>query len=153
MVIKEFAMKEVRGQFWDVVDEVDAICCTTNRIVDGGELVMGGGIAYEFAERYPWLPAEWGRRLTENPSVNLMVTPDDTGLYLVALPTKEHYRNPSPVELVIKSCKELKEVADIMGWQYVLTVPPGCGLGGLKWDEVKPQLSFLDDRFTVINNR
>ena len=67
-----------------------------------------------------------------------------------AFMTKDHYRNPSRLDIIEKSTVELRNLAltdysDIRKW-YIPHV--GCGLGGLNWEDVKPILANrLDDRF------
>jgi len=152
-------MKELIGNFWDHVDDFAAICCTTNQMTNTNSgLVMGAGIAKDFAMRYKWLPAEWGRRIKcGDHHDGLMIT----GIlnkeklsvkYLIAFPTKYDWRNKSDLELIEKTSWTLTQVATIMGWKKILLPRPGCSNGGLKWDLVKSRIGFLDDRFWVITN-
>ena len=47
--------------------------------------------------------------------------------------------------------EELVALADAQGWGEVVLPRPGCGFGGLGWDEVGPLLvPRLDDRFLVV---
>lgn len=72
-------------------------------------------------------------------------SPDFKGRY----PGWMAHSNP---ELIYCSALELVALADEHGWADVLLPPPGCGMGGLNWKEVKAQLApVLDDRFTVVH--
>lgn len=147
-----------------------AVVCTINQIVmANGKLVLGGGIAREFRDNFPGIDREWGARISRdlmnkgNPTWGdlLILThvdeiPKNKYSHLfqwyVGLPTKRDFKDDSPEELVIKSCKGLKYIADSLGWENVLLTRPGCGLGGLEWKNVKKKILFLDDRFTVMHN-
>lgn len=141
-------MIEKIGNFWGEYDKYDAIVCTTNQIVkSNGELVMGGGIAYDFAVRYPYLPLVWGYQTRKK--IHLTIAYEQQ--WLIGMPTKKHYKDPSPIDLIEKSCNELVKFADEYKLNSVLMTRPGCGLGGLSWHNVKPCIeTILDDRFTVI---
>lgn len=56
-------------------------------------------------------------------------------------------------DLIYQSCCQLKNLADAQGFSSVVLPRPGCGAGGLSWeDEVRPLCqATLDDRFFVIN--
>lgn len=152
-------MIEITGDFWSHLDQnrdvYDAICCTTNTVVKAnGELVMGAGIAKDFANEYKWLPKNWGERVSKLEVPMTIVTLMKRRPHLVSLPTKIDWKQPSTVTLVTLSVGELKHITDILGWKKVLLPRPGCRNGGLSWkDQIKPMLeSLLDDRFVVINN-
>lgn len=54
--------------------------------------------------------------------------------------------------LIEVSARLLAELAKDHGWQSVVLPRPGCGAGGLRWEDIKPRLeSQLDDRFYVIS--
>lgn len=60
--------------------------------------------------------------------------------HIVYLPTKNHWKNPSKYEYVRSGLKSLRQLLDKEGLEGVQTIAIpalGCGLGGLKWDEVK----------------
>ncbi|WP_275451504.1 macro domain-containing protein [Geobacter anodireducens] len=55
---------------------------------------------------------------------------------------------PAPIR---RSAAELRALADREGWTRVIVPRPGCGGGGLAWQDVRPLLAdILDDRFTMI---
>lgn len=53
----------------------------------------------------------------------------------VIFPTKDHWRNPSRLEWIEAGLVDLQRYAP--GFQSLAVPALGCGLGGLKWDDVK----------------
>lgn len=152
-------MKEAQGDLWKYAREngTDAICVLTNMTVSKSRLIMGGGQAREARELFPALPSLWGeeyeRRQRDGIMLGLIVfDPMPSTPALVSFPTKYHPSDSSDLALISQSARELVHAADEKQWENVLLGRPGCGLGGLKWEEdVKPLLETLfDDRFTVI---
>lgn len=149
-------MLEIQGDFWKESNHYHILVCTTNRIVkSSGELVMGGGIALDFANRYRGisLPMDWG--LQTSMGSNLTHTwVKENCQWLVGFPTKKHYRDDSLPALIEQSARLLKIFVDTLRYEAepsVLLTRPGCGLGNLKWSNVKPILEkYLDHRFHVI---
>lgn len=144
-------MKEIKGDIFSQHD-ADAMCVTTNTEVDRfGLAVMGKGIALSFAQRYPSLRGFFGEDIRyRNGKVFAARVPNE-GRAIINLPTKWKWRNPSDIELIERSVRDLERLATFNGWEKVVLPRPGCGLGGLHWVEVKPILeTILDDRFFVI---
>jgi O-acetyl-ADP-ribose deacetylase (regulator of RNase III) len=53
----------------------------------------------------------------------------------VMFPTKDHWRNPSHLEWIEAGLVDLQRYAP--GFQSLAIPALGCGLGGLKWEDVK----------------
>ena len=161
-------MIEKVGDFWQEVGEYvyNAICCTTNTFVKyNGDLTMGAGIALDFRNKFPFLPELWGKIISTRQKAiksNIIVTKYDihkcvleVPQYIVAFPTKYHWKNDSDINLIKESTEQLVCVANALCWPDILLPRPGCYMGGLNWEtQVKPILEpLLDDRFTIITNR
>ena len=151
------------GDFWKEANRIsenyEGIVCTTNAIVKSdGRLVMGAGIAKQFKERYEDIDLEWGLR-TEICGPQVFVTPRKVSLngkeqtkYLIALPTKHNWKEKSKENYIIHYCRQLRVVIGAVNINKILMTPPGCGLGGLHWPDIRPKLEgILDGRFTVIS--
>jgi len=161
----ETLMKEITGNIFDPNLGADAICVTTNGVVkSNGELVMGAGIAKQFAERYPGLAKALGDHIStygnrvchigHRPSINqLKADPTLKGWDIFSFPTKHHWRDPSDLKLIAQSARTLVLGLDKFWPEYkkIILPRPGCGLGGLKWADVKAVIEpILDDRFYII---
>ena len=138
-------------QFWQQQGGLSptVFVVTTNGVVDSrGNAVMGGGIARQAKELYPTLPQELGKLLrTEGNQCYVFNTQDRT---IITMPTKEHFKDPSPIELVLESARRVAELAMAYKWQHINAPRPGCGLGGLQWEEVREELKEIwNERFTV----
>jgi len=152
--------QEVEGDFWCEANQgFDAIVCTINTVCKkDGTLVMGAGIAKDFAEHFEWLPDRWGIRTKElgsPPRTYPFVEPvdeRDQTPYLIGIHTKYDWKDNSPFKLVDRSIKQLYIIVRAFGWKRVLMTRPGCGHGGLSWErQVCPLLEqVLDERFVVI---
>lgn len=156
-------MQETQGDLWTTVKNPDAICITTNAIVnDKGLAVMGRGVALEAAERFPWLRRELAHNLRrfgnqvyafnvrEFTEQELWVGPG-TFEYLATLPVKTDWRLPAEFPLIEKSIRQLVFLTNALGWERVVLSRPGCGNGGLLWRDVRPIIEkHLDDRFIVV---
>jgi hypothetical protein len=157
-------MIEVIGDIFEQKD-ADAICFTSNGIVKAnGELVMGAGIAKAFRDRFPMLAKEAGMTVKKHGNhVHAFWALDEKDAnplfsserIVFSFPTKHHFKDPSDVELIERSAKELVTFVNgltLSPLNKIYLPRPGIGLGGLKWEDVKKVIEpILDDRFYIVN--
>lgn len=139
---------------YEICSDRDVICVTTNaEIKRNGEAVMGRGCAEFVRDNFKGVPVKLAKYLKAhgNRVFNL-----GTQVYqgrtfvLVSFPTKHGWRSPSNKDLIRKSAQELLDLCNKFNVTGKVYIPaPGCSNGQLKWSEVKPLLSMLDERFVV----
>lgn len=150
----EIVMKEAKADILSplVLAEADAVGITTNGVVrKDRRAVMGAGVARRFRDTFEGIDMMlayrirgWGNR------VSVIDHLGDYNTHIFSFPTKDHWRDPSKIELIEQSAEQLKTLTDISEWRNVWLPRPGCSNGGLSWSDVKPILEpFLDDRFTI----
>jgi hypothetical protein len=141
-------MKEVVGDLWTYPADVRVI--TTNGFVKkNGEAVMGRGCALEATKKFPGIAALLGSRIKTRG--NIVQILHDGPPALVSFPVKHQWMEKADPDLIGVGAMVLRAFADLQGWKTVVVPRPGCGNGGLKWEDVKPLLEpILDDRFHVI---
>uniref|UniRef100_A0A6M3X5E3 Macro domain-containing protein n=1 Tax=viral metagenome TaxID=1070528 RepID=A0A6M3X5E3_9ZZZZ len=140
-------MKEKIGDIWKA--NCNIICITTNGIVKkNGELVMGKGIALQAKQRYPRLAKHWGRYVNMSGNVPHMYEFND--VKLLSFPTKNNWMDKSDMSLIKSSTQLIANRSDLWYYKSIALPRPGCGNGGLKWEDVKKEIEpILDDRFIV----
>lgn len=143
-------MLEITGNMWDLPSTY-ALCVLTNGVVTPfGENVMGAGVAKEARERWPDFPKMVGH--------SILVGGNHVHAYVLGtreiftFPTKNRWTEKSTVDLVRRSTFELVDACnEFLITSYVALPRPGCGYGGLLWEDVEPVIKdILDDRFHVI---
>jgi len=139
-------MLEITGNLWDFHNQGNAICITTNGFVkSNGQAVMGRGIAKQAAQRYTRLPREFGERLGSEGN-HVMYFPDYN---LYTFPVKHNWWEAADLDLISRSVKELEGCIEVVGHKLIYLPRPGCENGRRTWQEVRPYLAHLDDRFVV----
>lgn len=155
-LVSDENMIEITGELWEQTNCV--ICITTNGVVlKNGNLVMGAGCALEAKMRFPGIDKVLGWKVNTTGNypfyIRTEVINSTNSIDLVSFPTKHNYRDKSDINLIRQSAIKLVELADQMNWKKIVIPKPGCGLGGLNWDDVKSELvNILDDRFYIISN-
>lgn len=151
-------MIEQTGNIWEDRKPEDFIVITTNGTIQkNGHLVMGGGIAKEAKELYRWLPEAIGQDIIRNGlQVEVYIQPR-----LIIFPVKYHVWQDADLNLIEHSTKQLLQKVDSLQLLLrpenesirILIPRPGCGLGNLKWENVKPILEryLCDDRFVIFS--
>lgn len=147
-------MVELSGDLWSFHKEGKWVVITTNgTIKSNGACVMGRGTALEAAKRYPNLPFLLGEKLKKK---GLKVHCFSM-VKLIAFPVKHQWPQKADIELIKKSCIELKEICNIIdsmeGKVTDIYMPrPGCGNGGLSWKIVKPVIEDIlkSNKFKVV---
>lgn len=144
-------MLERKANFWEIAHEYNLLCCLTNWSTDRfGNLIMGGGLAKEFAEKFPHLPSVWGEFVLKN-DPRLIFAPCGEYQELVSFPTKIEVWKDAKIDLIEKCAKELDEYCTRNNVNALIG-RPGCGLGGLDWEtQVKPIMSDCSNLITVIH--
>ena len=137
------------ANMWTDFPERFTRAVTTNgNVRRDGTNIMGAGTAKQAADRFPDLPAILGALITSFGNQCFYLP----GFNLVTFPTKDDVWNHSSLSLIARSCVQLVALANEHSLTTVVLPRPGCGVGGLKWDEVNPVVaSLLDDRFIVVN--
>lgn len=149
-------MIEIYGSdIFKIAKENEAICVTTNgQIRTDGRAVMGRGIAlqadklFNLAPRLAKYLMKYGNRC-----FNMGVYEYCGQRYsIITFPTKHHWKDRSDINLICKSCKELVQICNKLGFTKCYLTPPGCGNGGLSYErDVRPHIvNILDNRFVVI---
>ena len=104
---------------------------------------MGAGLARAVAGAHPdCVPAyraDLRSRRLRHGTITAWRKPD--GNYILQVPTKRHWRNNSPLDLVHASIDALFPLCKSLAIDTVHVVKLGCGLGGLDWHtQVRPYL-------------
>ncbi len=163
----------------DSLTHSNAICITTNgSIKKDRTLVMGAGIAGSLKKEFPGIDSVFAQKIAKFGHKTLLITQvnirSPQKCNIVSLPTKpgtqhtfiseyqvmnrykDNVRYPmqgwmykSSLSLITKSARELVNLTDKHKWTRVLLPRPGCSNGGLQWNIVKEQISFLDNRFII----
>jgi O-acetyl-ADP-ribose deacetylase (regulator of RNase III) len=106
--------------------------------------VAGAGLAKEFAKRFP----AWAecykiacRKNGAHPELSVFWPHNDTARpIIISFPTKKHWRDKSDIEMIKRGVWRLIPEVVNMGIESIAIPALGCGLGGLKWEDVWPIL-------------
>lgn len=116
--------------------DVDALVNTVNCVG-----VMGKGIALQFKLAFPENFNQYHQACQKNEVQvgKMFVVKCLIGVkYIINFPTKKHWREKSEIGYIIKGLKDLKETIEKLKITSIAIPPLGCGLGGLRWVEVRP---------------
>lgn len=140
--------EEVRQDIWRYWDDNYYIVIPTNGFVkNDGYAVMGRGLARQAATRIQNLPGLLGGLLAREGN-HVYAFPE---LRVFTFPVKEHWRDDASLELIERSCVELKAKAEMLRKFPVYLPRVGCGNGRLAWEDVRPALvKHLDARFVSV---
>lgn len=146
------------GNPYDICEENDTICATTNGETrkNSGNAVMGRGSAKVFRDEFKvdkllgeYL-IKYGNRaffLGNHSYTNKHGTTKQ--IFLATFPTKHSWRDMSDIGLIEASAIQIKKIADKFNLKRIYIPIPGCANGQLKWSDVKDKLSILDERFII----
>jgi O-acetyl-ADP-ribose deacetylase (regulator of RNase III) len=120
--------------------------------VDAETGAQGAGLAKEFKRRWPAAAASykgWCRSGLVRPGdvlprrVSLVAT-----CWIVFAATKAHWRSPSQLEWIARCCDKLVEASNEPGFKSIGVPAIGCGLGELRWPDVRPLILAAAQRMT-----
>jgi len=145
---KASSLQEIKGDLWE--QDADALVITTNGFVKrNGAAVMGRGVALQAAQRYPWLPAALGSSIeTQGNHVTPFLVDNR---WIITFPVKHKWYEKADLLLIERSRDELVALQVRLSLGKVVLPRPGCGNGGLDWEDVKPIMEVLDEHFFVID--
>lgn len=140
-------MHETVGDIWNFTGTAVIAITTNGSLTRDCRAVFGQGVAKQASLRFPWLADKLGRLIAEQGSHVF-----DLGNGIVTFPVEETPWSLPDLRIIARSARELRELADRSGWQRLVVPRPGCGGGGLAWQDVRPHLeACFDQRFLVIS--
>jgi O-acetyl-ADP-ribose deacetylase (regulator of RNase III) len=106
--------------------------------------VMGRGIALQFRNQFPENYAEY-KAACDNKELHpgkVLVhrTMRLNPLYIINFPTKNHWKGKSRIEYIESGLKSLVQEVKEREIKSIAIPPLGCGLGGLRWSDVRPRI-------------
>jgi O-acetyl-ADP-ribose deacetylase (regulator of RNase III) len=105
--------------------------------------VMGKGVALRFKAAFPANFRAYAAACQRSEVMPGKVFVHETGHitnphYIINFPTKRHWRDKSRIEDIESGLRSLRHEIESRGIQSVALPAIGCGLGGLRWSEVRP---------------
>lgn len=135
-------MIELNTDFWTYPS--DYKCITTNGVVTSKGLVMGTGVALKAKQLFPSLSKKLGALVKLYGNQPFLLEEEK----IISFPTKHHWKGKSCLSLIVFSAKRIVKICKT--FNVITLTRPGCGNGGLDWEEVKDNIkNILDDRFIV----
>lgn len=117
----------IRGDLFQ--SGADIIVIPTNMVG-----AMGKGVAKVAADTIPGLLDHYRSMLGRCTRHNFIVYHYNDTQYLM-FPTKVHWRDKSPRDLVVYNLKRLRDILEKHRWPGRVALPAvGCGEGGLDWE-------------------
>jgi O-acetyl-ADP-ribose deacetylase (regulator of RNase III) len=114
--------------------------------------VMGKGLALQFKQRFPGMFQDYRdlcrQRVIRPGSIQVVRDGDPTNpIRIVLFPTKGHWTERSFIDNIERGLRNLVMYLVRLHPDASIAIPPlGCGLGGLKWTEVRPLIEeYLSD--------
>lgn len=152
-------MKVIKRNIWDYWENHPIVIPINGFIKKNGELVMGAGLALQVKEKFPFVPKELGKEISQF-GLNVIWWDDKRfQMPLIFFPVKFNWWEKADLSLINQSARTLKKQMDLscsnkcsQNLKVVLS-KVGCGNGKLDWKtEVEPILDkWFDDRFIVID--
>lgn len=140
-------MKEIIGNLWDYEGQALLALTTNGSLSRDNRAILGRGCARQAGERFPALAQRLGMLLHLHGN-----HVHELGENLVSFPVEETAWSLPDSRLIRRSAQELRSLADRTAYKLIVVPRPGCGFGGLDWQEVRPLLADLfDERFLVIS--
>lgn len=120
--------------------DVDALVNTVNT-----KGVMGKGVALQFKRAFPEnYKAYRSACAAGQVKLGRMFVFDSGRLqrphYIINFPTKDHWRSRSRLTDIDAGLNDLRRVLTELDIQSIALPPLGCGLGGLRWSDVRPRI-------------
>lgn len=148
-------IKIVKSDIWKFLEQGRVIVVPTNGYVNkDGKAVMGKGLAHQASKLFRNLDFALGNQIKKDGS-NVFYFPRQR---LIMFPTKDNWKNPAEIDIIINSCKALKRLMEVNSELRVAMPKVGCGWGKLEWDkDVAPIIlqffgSYDDKRFVIVDN-
>lgn len=108
--------------------------------------LMGSGIAVLFKNKFPKMHEAYVRLCSENlfnPGETLVYVPHE-GPVVYNMASQEFPGADARLELLASSADMAAEHADSLGFERIAIPRIGCGIGGLKWEDVRPVLEGIE---------
>jgi O-acetyl-ADP-ribose deacetylase (regulator of RNase III) len=107
--------------------------------------VMGRGIALQFRKAFPENFTAYKivcDRRELHPGQLFVYEQDQltNPRYIINFATKDHWKGKSRLDYIDSGLKALVEEVQKRGIRSIAIPPLGCGLGGLRWSEVRPRI-------------
>ncbi len=139
-------MREMQIDIWSYQGKAVIAITTNGSLTRDGRAIIGRGVARQAAVKFLDLPYRLGKLLKAGGNHVYEIMPG-----LVSFPVEDTPFSQPDIRLIRRSAEELRQLADQSDWTEVAVPRPGCGGGGMRWNEVKPVLeNFFDERFIVV---
>jgi hypothetical protein len=140
-------MRENIIDIWSYLGQAVIVVTTNGSLTRDGRAIPGRGVARQASEKFPEMRARLGEKLAQRGNhVHEIIHG------LVSFPVEDTAWSQPDKRLIRRSAEELKKLVDQQDWPLVVVPRPGCGGGGLPWEEIKPLLiDLFDDRFIVVS--
>ena len=101
--------------------------------------VMGAGLALQFKQKYPNMFNMYQVACDNNLlTIGKLMLIKETDHTILLFPTKKDWRDPSQLSYIEAGLRKFVSMYEQKGVTSVAFSKLGCGLGGLKWEVVKP---------------
>lgn len=109
---------------------------------------MGKGLALEFRERHPDLYYRYKQQCRKrkfHKDTLMLFTPHGSAYKVLCVPTKVHFKDPSPPELVKATLRRIAWLGEQRKILSLAMPALGCGEGQLDYDQVREWIyQYLD---------